>query len=101
MATPFIVTSGYRCPDYNEKISTTGRDGPHTTGRALDVRVDPERVMELITWLYNVNILNPMLHGGLGLRQRGNYADRFVHFDNLTQDESPRPRVWTYDTRTD
>jgi uncharacterized protein YcbK (DUF882 family) len=35
---PFIVDSGFRCPDYNDKVSSTGRDGPHTTGWAVDIR---------------------------------------------------------------
>ena len=30
---PFRVTSGYRCPAHNQQVSTTGPDGPHTTGR--------------------------------------------------------------------
>jgi uncharacterized protein YcbK (DUF882 family) len=36
---PFFVTSGFRCPSYNERISSTGRTGPHTTGRAVDLQL--------------------------------------------------------------
>src|SRR5690606_7476037 len=37
---PLVVTSGYRCPSYNSKVSSTGPTGPHTTGKAADLRVD-------------------------------------------------------------
>ena len=33
---PLTVTSGYRCPSYNAKVSSTGMTGPHTTGKAAD-----------------------------------------------------------------
>ncbi len=36
---PVIITSGYRSPEYNDLISSTGRTGPHTTGRAVDIKV--------------------------------------------------------------
>lgn len=87
---PLVVTSGYRCPDYNERISTTGRDGPHTTGRAVDLHVYGERVHGLF--------LHMTLGGwmtGIGLHQRGPLATRFIHLDDLG-DPHPRPRIWTY-----
>ena len=38
---PMVVTSGYRTPEYNREVSKTGFFGPHTTGRAADIRVHP------------------------------------------------------------
>ena len=35
---PLTVVSGFRCPAYNSKVSSSGRDGPHPTGRSLDLR---------------------------------------------------------------
>jgi len=35
---PLIVVSGFRCPTHNSNEASTGRGGPHTTGRALDLR---------------------------------------------------------------
>lgn len=96
-ARPMIITSGFRCPDYNAKISKTGRNGPHTTGRALDIHIYGANVIGLIVWFYHVNILNPQLHGGVGLNQQGEYHKRFLHIDDLEDTaEHPRPRVWTY-----
>lgn len=33
----FTITSGIRCPVHNNNVSTTGYDGPHTTGYAVDI----------------------------------------------------------------
>ena len=88
---PLVVTSGFRCPEYNAQISTTGRDGPHTTGRAADLAVSHERAFRLLQqsslggWFY-----------GIGLRQHGPHGKRFVHVDDLQPPAHPRPRVWTY-----
>lgn len=87
---PFYITSGYRCPAYNMQVSTTGADGPHTTGRAADVKLSGAsvfRVMQQSTlggWMT-----------GIGLHQRGPHSKRFIHLDDLGQPH-PRPRVWTY-----
>ena len=85
---PLTITSGYRCPDYNESLSSTGRDGPHTTGRAVDISLSGERVYLLIDHLRKYGMT------GLGLKQKGDYSGRFVHIDNLSGVN--RPRVWTY-----
>ena len=85
---PLVVNSGYRCPDYNAKISRTGRDGPHTTGRAVDIKVYGSRAFLLVD--------DAMLAGltGVGLKQHGPHEERFVHLDDLTN--GTRPWVWTY-----
>lgn len=36
---PIHVASGYRSPKYNNEVATTGYDGPHTKGRAFDLKV--------------------------------------------------------------
>ena len=82
---PIILTSAYRCPKYNDKVSTTGQAGPHTRGRAVDVAVfgaDAFKIVKLA-----------MLFGftGIGIKQKGN--SRFVHLDDL---QDPRPRIWSY-----
>ena len=45
----YIVSSGYRCPEYNDQVSSSGLTGPHTTGRAVDVVCsgDALKIMEL------------------------------------------------------
>lgn len=86
---PLIVNSGYRCPVHNVRVSSTGPAGPHTTGRAADLRVDRGAAYKLL------GIALKLGFTGIGLKQHG--ASRFVHLDDLEQPEhSPRPTVWSY-----
>lgn len=80
---PLIVTSGYRCPDYNDKIASTGRNGPHTTGLAVDIAVSYHRARALLSEA-------PQRFSGFGAKQHAEAAGRFVHLDLL------EPRFWTY-----
>lgn len=86
---PMPLTSAYRCPAYNERVSSTGRAGPHTRRRAVDVRVAGEDAYRLVRLALE--------HGftGIGVRQHGPWAGRFVHLDDL-QAGFPRPRLWSY-----
>lgn len=97
MGFPFIVSSAYRCSDYNETISETGPDGPHTTGRAIDIVIYGKRAENLIQGAFRYGILG-LNHGGLGLHQRGPHKKRFVHLDDLNRSDwhKTRPWVWTY-----
>lgn len=82
---PFIVTSAFRCSTHNNKVSSTGFDGPHTTGKSIDILVRHEKAFRLVE--------SALRHGitGIGVKQRG--SDRFIHLDKLS---SPRPRIWSY-----
>ncbi len=82
-----VITSGFRCPDYNARISSTGRTGPHTTGRAADIKVSGKNVFYLLGIAYAMDLR------GIGLKQHGPMAGRFMHLDDLWK---KRPRVWTY-----
>lgn len=86
---PIIISSGYRCPDYNARVSTTGMDGPHTTGRAVDVAVSRGDAYLLLDHAFALGFT------GLGIQQKG--AARFIHLDNLPEATGrPRPTVWSY-----
>ena len=82
---PFVVTSAYRCPLHNSHVSSTGENGPHTTGRAIDIAVSREQAVQLLE--------SAILSGsftGIGLNQKGEH--RFIHLDDI-----PGPqRLWTY-----
>ena len=80
---PIFVLSGYRCPDHNQAVSTTGRDGPHTTGLAADIYTQNMRQLidEVVSWDFT----------GLGFKLHGAHAGRFIHVDLL------EPRCWTYE----
>ena len=45
---PLRITSGFRCEDHNEKISTTGRHGPHTEAKASDILISGERANDAL-----------------------------------------------------
>jgi uncharacterized protein YcbK (DUF882 family) len=88
-AKPMPITSGYRAPEYNVRVSSTGLDGPHTTGRAVDVRVTGADALRLVSLA--------VAHGftGIGVSQKG--GARFIHLDDLTPGgRHPRPTLWSY-----
>lgn len=82
---PLPVTSGYRCPEHNAKVSSTGLDGPHTTGKAADLGVSRERAVKVL------EVALKMEFTGIGVNQKG--EARFVHLDIV-----PRPSrtCWSY-----
>ena len=36
---PLVITSAYRCPDHNSKVSSTGPSGPQYNWDAVDIHV--------------------------------------------------------------
>ena len=80
---PIHITSGYRCPAYNAKISSTGRTGPHTTGLAADLALKGEIARDALVLLCDY-------FEGIGINQKGEWEQRFIHVDDLD------PRLWTY-----
>jgi len=88
---PFRFTSFYRSPDHNDDVSSTGRDGPHVSGRAFDVALAGTHVVRLVAVALDLGFT------GIGLKQHGPYASRFIHLDNLTTEKNRvRPLIWTY-----
>ena len=82
----FPITSAYRCPDYNAQVSGTGRDGPHTTGKAVDIQVSGDLASEVIelAMIYEFP--------GLGVSQKGKHGSRFIHIDSARA----KRWVWSY-----
>ena len=84
---PIIVTSGYRCPKHNSEVSHTGETGPHTTGKAVDIRCNGQETYFL------VKIAIMFGFTGIGISQKGKGDSRFIHLDTLPDH---RPRIWSY-----
>jgi uncharacterized protein YcbK (DUF882 family) len=85
---PFIITSAYRCPDYNDRVSSTGREGPHTKA-AFDIAVIGNRALEVIRIALEEGFT------GIGVKQHG--QGRFIHLDALPAGYGqPRPWIWSY-----
>lgn len=89
---PLIITSGYRSSEYNKKVSTTGERGPHTFGRAVDIAISGARAHALIGAAINIGFT------GIGIKQIGPIAGRFIHLDTMEVGgpTAPRPWIWTY-----
>lgn len=87
---PFPVNSGYRCPEYNMAVSHTGPDGPHTTGKAVDILISNSRLYEFWKLAY---------HFGFTGHGHGEHKG-FVHIDDLTEADGERfrirPNAWWY-----
>ena len=85
----FVVTSGFRCPDYNNVVSRTGANGPHTTGCAVDIAVSRFEAFQILSMAFASGMT------GIGLKQHG--EGRFIHLDDLPAlPTRPRPTVWSY-----
>ena len=82
---PIRISSGYRCPDHNEAVSSTGRGGPHTTGRAADILVNGQDAYDLLLLIAGMGFT------GIGINQKGVWTSRFIHLDTLQ-----RKAVWSY-----
>jgi uncharacterized protein YcbK (DUF882 family) len=80
---PMSVTSGFRCKDYDKRI---GGAGVHPTGQAADIAISGENVYHLLSAAITMR--------GIGLKQHGAHATRFIHLDMT--DGPMRPRIWSY-----
>ena len=83
---PLTITSGFRCSEHNNNISSTGPTGPHTTGKAIDIATkSSQQRKELIDYFASKV-------SGLGI------AKSFIHIDLLTSEDGfdARPNSWIY-----
>jgi uncharacterized protein YcbK (DUF882 family) len=83
---PIVPTSWLRVPSHNDKASKSGRDGPHTTGNAVDFTfVGKDNVA-----IYNR--LAKTWKGGHALKVKGGRVS-FIHLDMVRWG---KPRTWQY-----
>lgn len=87
---PLPVSSCKRCPDHNEKVSKTGRTGPHTKD-AIDFLVHGALAFRVLEAIIAEDF------AGIGVSQKGPITKRFIHGDDLPDELwQPRPWVWSY-----
>ena len=85
-----IITSGFRCPSWNSRVSSSGITGPHTQGLAVDVKVSGADALRLLVIA---------AHGGwsAGVAQSDpDHSIRFLHLDLCPDGVQPRPWLWSY-----
>ena len=87
---PISLSSAYRCPTHNDKISSTGKEGPHTTGKAIDILCSGKFAHELLSFA----MIRSNTWKGIGISQKGKHSSRFIHLDTIESDNSPW--VWSY-----
>lgn len=76
---PFIITSGYRCPNHNKAVGSTSQN--HVSGRAADIKAtDGPTRGKILKGLYLA-----------GFRRIGIRKD-FIHADSMDEVES----AWLY-----
>ncbi len=86
---PFIITSAYRCPDHNSRVSSTGKKGRHTTGKAIDIAVSHGQAIDLLSSAIKIGFT------GIGVNQKG--GGRFIHLDTCdASDGFPNRAMWSY-----
>ena len=90
MQRPLKITSGFRCENHNQRVSSTGKRGPHTYAKAADILISGADALRLFSVAQKHGV------SGVGMSQKGDHNKRFVHLDTLSPDEGPRPTVWTY-----
>ena len=88
------VSSGYRCNAHNRKVSRYASkidgSGPHTKGKAFDVKVSGKDAKKLFK-------IARKYMTGIGWAQRSRRKKSpYIHMDTLTAAEAPRPTVWRY-----
>ena len=88
---PLTVTSGYRSPRHSKEAAKGRSGGPHTLGKAADIRCAGTQAFEILHTALDEGFT------GIGIAQRG--EDRFLHLDVITHlDDFPavRPTIWSY-----
>ena len=86
---PFVLSSGYRCPEHDTKI---GGKGPHQTGEAVDILCVGDRAQKIMAVCSGI-------FPRMGVNQAGPHNQRFIHIDNLDSErfpDHPSPYVWSY-----
>ncbi len=85
---PLKMSSGYRCEKYN---TLKGFTQTHATGQAGDLQVSHELAALVLTKWAEAGFT------GIGVNQKGDVKDRFIHLDDLMEAEGrPRPHPWSY-----
>lgn len=80
---PMIVSSGYRCRRYNEKMVYTQT---HSSGKAVDIKITNPDAHELTKLAFKHGFM------GIGWNQKGDREKRFIHLDKARN----KPAIWSY-----
>ena len=83
---PLQINSGFR--DETHPIEAKKlKPGYHTKGIAVDILANHKHALDIIKTALELGFT------GIGVNQKGNYNQRFVHVDTR---ETPTPVLWSY-----
>lgn len=85
----FHISSGYRTPEHNRKVGG-GAYSAHREGKAADIICkDP---YELVRQAMHFGF------SGIGVKQHGEWDERFIHLDTAEalKGKRHRPALWSY-----
>lgn len=81
---PIHINSAYRCSEHNNSVSTTGKEGAHTRGRAVDIRIDGSNKTKLLQLAVHLGFI------------RMGFGKTFLHLDDMKESEGFPQVWWTY-----
>ena len=84
---PLTVTSGARCAKWNKEVASSGDNGPHVQGLAVDIAADSRKTHAIVKAALRLGFT------GIGVSQRGG-RPRFVHLDKVIG--ATRPAFFSY-----
>ena len=85
-----LISSGYRCENHPVEKRKLNGGGPHTKGKAVDIKVSGKKA----TLLFK---LSKKYMTGIGVSQRSRKKKHhYIHMDCLSSSEARRPTVWRY-----
>lgn len=80
---PFVITSGYRTPEYNATLKDSVEDSAHCNGLAIDIACpDSSKRMKMIESAFEQGI------------KRVGIGSNYLHFD--IDDTKPQKVIWLY-----
>ncbi len=90
---PLMISSGFRSTEHSvEKRKANPLGSPHPSGRAVDLLLHGKDAFDFLHL-----VMQSRLMTGIGFSQKGNRVSRFIHIDDLEQNQSrPRPHIWSY-----
>ena len=88
---PMVISSGYRSEAHNIAIGGS-KNSAHLKGCAVDVVCYGHLAYEI------VKLAMELQFSGIGVKQNGVHAKRFIHIDTMPRHSitSPRPWIWSY-----
>ena len=78
------ITSGVRCEEHNKREGGYPKRA-HLQSKAADIRIFGPRALALVEEARRIGF------SGVGIKQKGEHAKRFIHLDIL-----PRQALWSY-----